>query len=162
MEHCHLILDPQEHLFIVLFFPREVFFHPLETVPKPGTYQPVLRLAEHQKRNKNCLELLGRWDGLGTFSVSCGNHTPKLRGMGRLAGLTFASSLCFEEIGFVLGHKNQKKGWRERKGGTSERRKGKEKKKERGKEAEKRKWSSFLLPMKSLSVRPRYLDWPLR
>lgn len=33
----------------------------------------------------------------------------KLRGMGRLAGLTFASSLCFEEIGFVLGHKNQKK-----------------------------------------------------
>lgn len=57
MEHCHLILEPQEDLFIVLLFPGEVFFYPLETVPKPGIYQPVLHLAEHQKRNENCLEL---------------------------------------------------------------------------------------------------------
>lgn len=33
----------------------------------------------------------------------------KLRGMGRLTSLTFASSLGFDEIGFVLGDKKRKK-----------------------------------------------------
>lgn len=96
MEHCHLILDYQEHLFIVLFFPREVFFYPLEPVPKPGAYQPALPLAVHQERNKNCLELAGRCDGLDTFSASCGSHTPKWAGRDREAArMTSVSSLCF-------------------------------------------------------------------
>lgn len=33
----------------------------------------------------------------------------KLRGMGRLTSLTFASSLGFDEVGFVLGDKKRKK-----------------------------------------------------
>lgn len=75
MYHCHLILDQQEHLFIVLFFPGEVFFHPLELVPKPGRYQPALPLAAHKEINKNCWELMGKCDGLNMFSANCGNHT---------------------------------------------------------------------------------------
>jgi len=77
MEHCHVILGHQEHLFIVLFFTGEVLFHPLEPVPKPSRYLPVLPLVVRQERNKNCLELTGKCDRLDMFSVSCGNHTPK-------------------------------------------------------------------------------------
>lgn len=94
MEHCHLILDHQEHLFIALFFPREVFFHPLEPVPKPRAYQPALSLAVHQERNKNCLELMGRCDRLDAFSVAATLQSG-LGGTGRLQGLTSDSSLCF-------------------------------------------------------------------
>lgn len=88
----------------------------------------------------------------------------KLRGMGRLTSLTFASSLGFDEIGFVLGDKKEKR-WRQREGDKQEEEE--EKKKETGKDrgkGEKQggKETTFLLPMKSLSLRPNYLDWPLR
>lgn len=66
----------------------------------------------------------------------------KLRGMGRLTGLTFASSLCFEDIWFVLGHKKIRKVKGE-KGGINKRRKGKEGKKEGDREGGRDKETIF-------------------
>lgn len=65
----------------------------------------------------------------------------KLRGMGRLTSLTFASSLGFDEIGFVLGDKKRKKVKAERRRqarggrGKKRRRQGRTEARERSREA---------------------------
>lgn len=135
MEHCHLILDHQEHFFRVLFFPGEVFFHPLEPVPKPSGYQPVLPLAVHQERNKNCLELMGKCDGMDIFSVSCGNHILKWagkKGEAARSNPTSVSSPSFPGWRNEVCHRTEKRRWKERGGEKGE--EDRERKKERGRD----------------------------